>query len=216
MTRADKLKPKDVLRVKGIVWTVVKAKVRGKRVRLTVTGYPGTFTDDVKAKQDYKVIPPEKRAKKGKADKGWYKGPQAAEPDPVRKMSPPKKPDWEADKRGWADKNKVDAVVAAGLGGKLEAIQTETDGPYALPMMDSATLPAHLMIYHGVTVDGVSLKEARAIFPDAERTMDVATAMSLAAAQKARDIHDRQHAEFEAGRLALTIAHFHTNERPKL
>lgn len=233
MIKARDLEPGMVLRIKGKAWTVVKAKTKGKVVRLTVSGAAGEFKSEVKAKAEYELLDRGERTggKPGKDPKPPKGGPlyepvpdhpgaQAmrrwAKPNEVvkaeHKAKPPKAPKIAPGDVGWDDdQSKADKRVRKILGGKLLAVETKP-GQYVMPLVGPDTITGHLLTFHGLRFDGVSVDDART--PEAERTMDAQTAIDRASYLEAVRIHDEQHAAFERGDLELSTPHWHSAERP--
>lgn len=147
-----KVKAGDVVELKGAEWTVVKAKRKGDRVRVTVTGRPGTFTRDVDAAVKVPLV---EQAKAGPlhdergAQRRW------ATPDD---LAPPSK----GAKWGEPASDKPGALVETVLGGRLVA--TVRDGEaWAVPPIDLTTVRAHLAIFHGVAGNEQPVDESRAL-----------------------------------------------------
>ena len=151
MTKRSQVKPGDVVELKGAEWTVTKAKRKGDRVRVTVTGTAGTFTRDVEAGGKVKLSTPSSgplRDETG-AQRRW------AKPDEVTHT-----------KRGatWDSPQSDPAGVAVErvLGGRLVGVTRDGDR-WAVPPVDLTTVRAHLSTFHGVPGNEQPIDEGQAL-----------------------------------------------------
>lgn len=104
----------------------------------------------------------------------------------------------------WASQDDVEQVLG---GVQLYEAQTGADGAvrYTVAELDEATVAAHLLAFHNVTWEGVSLAEARRSTPDAERTLTPEQALKLADFEGMLTLHKTLH---EMGDL-LPVDHRH-------
>src|SRR4051794_27693050 len=87
--RADQLGKGDRLDIGGTVWTVTKAKVRGKAVRLGVTSARGSFVEEVRAKARYTVVVETARGQgRSTEERARKRGPGAGPPARVQASAP--------------------------------------------------------------------------------------------------------------------------------
>lgn len=193
MTRWAKVKPGDVVELKGAEWTVTKAKRKGDRVRVTVTGKPGTFTRDVDAAGKVRRVRESVLRPGGGLDFGKLAerldGPLRDASGAQRRWA--RDDEVTHDKRGatWESPS-VDpagAAVEGILGGVLVAATLDGE-TYAVPHVDLTTVRAHLSTFHGI--------------PGNEQPLDEGQALALH-----RELHER--ADHEP-----THAHEHTKRRP--
>jgi hypothetical protein len=216
--KARDLTPGMKLAISGKEFTVEKAKTKGKTTTLKISGPGGTFERAVKAKADYTVVPDKLHDATG-AQRRWA-GEQDAPPKervsttPAAPAKPKTKPDPELD---WKDDaGAADSAVREHLGGKLSAIRrTDKAGVsgFICPPPDPTTIAAHLLAWHGVRFDGVSLDEARKAYDETKHTAE--EAVRLADWETAKRVHDEQHAAFEAGTLTIDPPHWHEAARPR-
>lgn len=220
--KAKKLRTGDRLLIRGKVWTVTSATPKKKGVWLDLQGdRPGdAFSNrvDPDRKFDRAPLHTDVPGTTARAQKRWATEAEAgkvlkSQPQ-LEKHDPPRlKPD---PKLGWGDDaSKADKRVRQILGGTLLAVQTDK-GDWIVPEVDAETIAAHLLTMHGVRFDGVSIAEARELVPDAEETTDAATALRIAYWDKAKALHDQQHADYAAGKADLATPHWHSNDRPQL
>lgn len=102
----------------------------------------------------------------------------------------------------WAGQEDVEQV----LGGVLlyEAQEGAHGRSYRVTPVDEATVAAHLLAFHAVTWEGVSLAEARRAIPNAERTLTPEEALKLADFEGMIAMHERLHATG-----GLPVSHTH-------
>lgn len=117
----------------------------------------------------------------------------------------------------WATNGDVVEEVLGGV-----ELWREAGGVYTVQTVDEASVAAHLLAFHGVTHNGVSISEARVsgarrlgqdkngnggwLEPVNERTLTPAEALKRADFQAMSDLHDRLHAEGN-----LPVPHTHTD-----
>lgn len=163
--------------LKGREWSVDRVEVGKKsgRVRVEIAGQKREFGP--KDRVDLVV-----EKKKGKPEKSEDIYELQKRADKARKPKKPKK-------RGgsWEPETKAEKLVAKKLGGKVVGEHRKGED-YRVPLVDASTIGAHLLVFHGLTVESKHY-------------------------DKAAKIHDAEHAAFEAGDGALTIPHWHT-EKP--
>jgi hypothetical protein len=211
--KARDLAPGMKLAIGGREFLVEKAKTKGKTTTLKISGPGGTFERAVKAKADYVVVPDKLHDATG-AQRRWAdeRDPEPKGPTPA--VKPKTKPD---PKLGWKDDAApADAVVREVLGGTLSAIRrTDKAGVsgFICPPVDPTTIAAHLFAWHGVRFDGVSLDEARKAYDETKHTAE--EAVRLADWETARAVHEKAHADFEAGTLTIDPPHWHEAARPR-
>lgn len=155
MPKWSKVKPGDVVELKGAEWTVTKAKRKGDRVRVTVTGKPGTFTRDVDAAGKVALVEQADGAKGGPlrdasgAQRRWARDDEVTH-----------------DKRGatWESPSgdPAGAAVEGILGGVLAAATLDGE-TWAVPHVDLTTVRAHLSAFHGIPGNEQPLDEPRAL-----------------------------------------------------
>lgn len=213
-----------MLSIKGDRWTVVKAKVHGKYVRLTIDGRHGSFTDDVKARTLYDVLVTSSGAQSGSANRrdvgasktqpsGPLISPSGAQTrwatgDETRSIVPPA----EASRtRDW-DVPLKDERALGHLNARLVAVEVE-GGKLVVPAVDDSTLLGHLVTMHGVRFDGLTVAEAKAWAkandPGGDVTLEQVTfAQGL---ERARAVHDELHRDL----TKMSRVHWHRTRAPK-
>lgn len=192
--------PGAVVVLKGNEWTVLKTKLKGSVVKVTVKGQAGEFTRELDAK-----------AKVELAHKGWATRAQADAADKLQARSeathaPPKLPKAKlkaATAELAREAPKAERVVRKYLDAKLLAV--EVDGVYVMPHPNPSTIAAHLLAFHGLTATGATLGEAKQL----ARTHSPEAAVELLSWAKLKAIHDEAH---ESGGRLL-VAHLHTNQK---
>jgi hypothetical protein len=192
--KAKKLTPDMALLIRGKVWTVVSTKVKKRGVDLTLNGPGGFFRRVVDPDTRYE-IQPLRVTDSGGAVAHQARWAKPAEAD--KALRPHSRPKTKPAGIGWdEDQAKADKRVRRQLGGELLAVKPEGSDAYFVPLTAADTLPAHLLIFHGVTLKGSG------------------SAMSLADYQEAERIHEAQHRDYEAGQADLLVPHWHAKERP--
>ena len=151
MTRWGKVKPGDVVELKRAEWTVTKAKRKGDRVRVTVTGKAGTFTRDVEAGAKVKLA----------TSSG---GPLHDEAGAQRRWAKPAEVTHTKRDAKWATpaSDPAGATVEQLLGGVLVAATLDGKA-WAVPFVDLTTVRAHLSTFHGVPGNLQPLDELRSL-----------------------------------------------------
>jgi hypothetical protein len=187
--QARRLTPGQELEVAGKRWTVDSVVLGKKKTKLTVTDGVDVFTRTVEPKRTYTLAPTPPGAMKE------WAAPDTATPRFVDETAPEPPVDGKAAKR-----------VKHQLGGKLLATQT-SDGIWRCPAIDDAGILSHLLTFHHVRFDGVSIDEARVLVPDAETTMTAAQAVDAAFFIRAHEIHAGLHAVADA-----PVGHVHDKE----
>lgn len=194
----------DRIVMAGAEFVVGKAKVKGKVVKLTVTGKRGTFASEVKAKAAVELAP--KKIKPGKVAldgaKGerqrWATDKEAREAADWMRDRPTSLPagDPGVTKRPakatggpWETRRDQAEEVLATIGARLVGEAADENAGYYVPPVDVETVAAHLLIFHGV--DGTAYDSA-------------ADALTL---------HDQHHADAKTGGVMQTV-HWHTKQRP--
>lgn len=188
--------------LKGREWTVDKVKVKkGGKVKVTVSGTGGEFTAELDAKAKVELL-----------EEGWADERKAAKvngPRPQPEVhTPPKVSKKKAKAALDEPASDAERTVTKYLDAKLLAV--EVDGVYLMPHPSPDTIAAHLLAFHGVTAEGVSLTEAKAL----ARTKTPEAAVQLLSWDKLKAVHDREHEQIEAGTKAALVDHLHTKERP--
>lgn len=186
----------------GADFEVVKAKLKGKAVKLTVTGKRGTFSSEVKAKATVELAPkPGKVALDGPKgeQQRWATEKEARQADDWvrdRPTSPPpgdpaqtKRP-AKADGGPWETRRDKAEEVLATIGARLVGEATDESAGYYVPPVDVETVAAHLLIFHGV--DGTA----------------------YASAADALTLHAQHHDDAKTGG-AMLVNHWHTKQRPQ-
>lgn len=196
--------PGAMVELKGRDWEVVKAKRKGKVVKVTVKGSAGEFASEKLAKERVTIVEP-----------GWADKAGAAKADRQRtsveklhaapKLAPGRL--RAAVEELGAEEGKAERTVRKFLDAKLLAV--ETDGVYVMPHVSPDTIAAHLMAFHGITAEGVTLTEAKTM----ARTHSPDAAVKLLSWEKLKAVHDDDHAKIEAGTKAALVPHLHTKER---
>lgn len=178
----------DRIELRGAAYEVVKAKRKGKAVKLTVKGDRGTFESEVKAKGEVTLV-----ALDGPAgeQQRW------ATPEEYRRSLPPGDPSAtkrpaKAKGEAWDAKPTDPAEVAVTeiLGAHLVGEATDENVGHYVPPVDVSTVGAHLLIFHDVAGDQYAT------------TADALT------------LHAQHHADAATG-AAMHVNHWHTKKRPE-
>lgn len=228
--RASELRKGDRLELKGATWTVERAKVKGKRVRLTITGRAGTFSDEVKAKARYTVVvaassggrPTQERATQKEPGPGSPARVQASAGGPLldatgamtRWATPddlePPKPSKRSSP--WADVAAEDAPLIETLGARLVGVEVE-GGKLLVPPVTDATILGHLLTMHGVRYDGATMAEAKAWAKehDAGGTSTARQVLDALTLERAYAIHSDLHRDV----TAMPTPHWHRERVPR-
>lgn len=180
MTTTESVKAKalhsgDLVLLKGQRWTVAEACRLGDLVRLTVSHpHGGVFSKGVPKGQRFdRLIMAEPPAHAAGVD--------SMVTDGLERLA-------EATAR-------VEEVLGAR---PLYDERLDANGQvveYRLPPVDEQTVGAHLYVFHGATMSGVSLAEARRVVPHAESRLTPDEALRLADFEAAIALHDALHAE---------------------
>lgn len=188
----------------GKPFTVDKLKVKGKAVKVTVTGKAGTFTREVKGKvevalYDAPIAAAPTRASRpssARAEPEVVGGPLHDEHGRQRRWAEPGEgvdlePPVAAEGGDWAEpKSKAEATVAGILGAVLVGESTDTASGWYVPPVDPSTIAGHLMLFHDLTPEAVDWA-----------VLD--------------QMHDDQHAHaLVAPFTTLFVNHWHTEQRP--
>jgi hypothetical protein len=230
--RADQLGKGDRLDLDGSLWTVTKAKVKGKRVWLEVDG--GRFKHyamEVKAKARYTVVvetargqgrSTEERVRKKEPGAGSPARVQASAPGPLLDaagamtrwatpddLNPPKTPKRSSP---WKDVAGEDAVLVEELGARLVGVEVE-GGKLLVPPVTDATVLGHLLTMHGVRYDGATMAEAKAWAKehDAGGTSTARQVLDALTLQRAHAIHADLHKDL----TAMPTPHWHRERAPR-
>lgn len=200
--KTDAIKWRDVpigstVILRGAPWTLVSIeKVEGGlAVAVKSKGQTARTTVEKKAKVDVVravdlsdiIRDIEAKAEKIAARRPAY--------DPNLAHEPKKKPDFETDEAGWyvaPKKDTAEAAVREILGGELVGVQLGEDEAYICPLVDVATISAHLFVFHG--------------FGPVDVRKEGGFAEALA-------IHTAEHAP---GHAEPSTPHFHDADRPKV
>jgi hypothetical protein len=229
--RADELRKGDRLDIGGALWTVTKAKVKGKTVRLAVESSRGSFAREVKARTRYGVVvdarrgvPTEERARKKAPGTG----------SPARMQAPAQGP--LLDERGamtrWAEATDLeppadlpakrtspwpavaaeDADLVEELGARLVGVEVE-GGKLLVPPVSDATILGHLLTMHGRRFDGATMAEAKAWARehDAAGTRTAAQVLAALDLEQAYALHDELHKDL----TAMPTPHWHRPRAPR-
>lgn len=152
MTRWAKVKPGDVVELKGKPWTVTAAKRKGDAMKVTVTAEGREHAAKVPA--DGKV----------KRLDGAKSGPLRDERGAQRRWATPEdlgvKPGAKFDKP--AD-DKAGRNVEQILGGRLEAVKPAGVDAYAVSPVGVTTVRAHLAMFHGIAGSEQPVDDAAAL-----------------------------------------------------
>lgn len=206
--------------LKGHVWKVTKIKAKGKSVKVTVSGKLGEFARKMPAAEMVEISGEQwaterelqttlaraeaaNKARRARFDPQVIKAPPAPRPLIAPVLTP-------GDVAWDQDAAKADKRVRKILGGELLAVQVAGSDDYIVPTQGPSTIAAHLLIMHGVTADGVTIADAKA----REAEMSQANAVTLVTWETLKATHDAQHADALAGKITLTVPHWHSNERP--
>lgn len=188
----------SVVRLKGSEWRVDRVKVKGKTARVRVSGPPGTFERELKAKDRVELVmraadPGPLRDGRG-AQRRWATADEAERDAPPRlglpggrhgakpKPETGKGPRWDAPAT-----DPTGRAVEGILGARLVAETPDEPAGYFVPPPDVTTIRAHLAIFHGL--DG------------ADQPLDDARALEVH-----RGLHD--------GGEPLAVNHWHSKRRP--
>lgn len=195
----------DHIVMAGAEFVVDKAKLKGKVVKLTVTGKRGTFSSEVKAKGTVELAP--KSTKPGKVA---LDGPKGEQQRWATKKEARKAEDWVRDRPTslpagdpavtkrpakaeggpWETKHdRIEEDLERFLSAHLVGEATDEGVGYYVPPVDVETIAAHLLIFHGV--DGTA----------------------YASAADALTLHEQHHADAKTGG-AMHVNHWHTKQRP--
>jgi len=176
--------------LKGRDFSVARAKVKGKRVKVMLEAAGGTFKSEVRAKDEVDIASarPAKITKRSPlrdetgAQQRW-----ATTTEHKSTLKPPVK----ASGGEWDEpKGKAERVIMAELpGAKLVGEATDEKTGWYVPPVDPSTVAAHLFLFHEAELDHLS-----------------PTALM--------DFHDNAHrAAVDTGE-PLAVNHWHTKERP--
>lgn len=210
--RADELASGDVLDIKGALWTVLKAKSKGKLVKLAIESRRGSFTESVAPDSTYTVLV---RPKTGAIVKPVLekrtpsRSRQARWADP-KEITPP--PESTPADPSWKHVGKEDRPLVEELGAKLVGVEVE-GGKLVVPPANDTTLFGHLATMHGVRFDGATVAEAKAWARSNDPGGDVTAdqALDVLSFQRAYELHERLHADF----ASLPVPHWHRSRAPK-
>lgn len=219
--RADELVKGDRLDIGGQVWTVAKAKRKGKRVRLAIEGRRGSFSEDVKAKARYTLAterggvspttdPPRRTGASRRAPAPLLDAQGAmtrwAKPRDLTAPAEPRKAD------PWEHVPKSDRPLIEELGAKLVGVEVE-GGKLIVPPVTDATIFGHLLTMHGRRFDGATMAEAKAWARenDAAGTKTAEQVLSVLDFEKAYALHDDLHRDL----TAMPRPHWHREKAPR-
>jgi hypothetical protein len=211
--RADELKKGDVLSIRGDRWTVVKAKVHGKHVRLTIDGRRGSFTDDVKVRTLYDVIDVKRAGETGSSTRPRSTGTPGPLHSPDGAQTKWAEPQESADAgREWSDVLKRERPIVDHLGARLVGVEVE-DGKLIVPSVTDATILGHLATMHSRRFDGVTLNEAKAWARknDPGGTSTAVQTMDALTLERAHELHAQLHVDF----MSLERPHWHRERAPR-
>jgi len=128
-TWADVASGQSVM-LNGREWSVVSVKSKGAKLRVTVSGAPGTFSEKVKPTARVELSPLHRT---GNAQ-GSVTMTQTRWATPLEAVE------------GWAPRGKVEKRIVEKLGGRL--VSETVGGVEYVPAVDPSTIAAHLWIYH--------------------------------------------------------------------
>jgi len=193
MTTYADLDKGDRIELRGNAYEVVKAKRKGKVVKLTVKGDRGTFSSEVKAKGEVALVALEGPA--GEQQR-WATPEEHAADEPRATALPtgdasvtkrPAKPQGSP----WSDKptDSTEVLLDQVMGAHLVGEATDENVGYYVPPVDVSTVAAHMLIFHGVAGD------------------------QYATAADALTLHEQHHDDAKTG-AAMHVNHWHTKKRP--
>lgn len=174
---------------KGHTWSVSAVKVRKKRgtVALTLAGDAGSFSADVDAARPFERV---LLADAAGAQQRWA---TPAEAEPVTTTA----------KAHSVTSEQAERTVSELLGARLIGVQREGER-YVVPLLDEATVYAHLLTFHGIGVERPGLDAAREL---GEATLTAAEALALADFGQAIATHAADHREREPDQLHVPHVH---------
>lgn len=220
--------------LKGRRWTVERIKVKGKKATVTVRSTLGEFTRVMDAREkvelfdkprtggvDFKRLLREGDKKGGKLHakiesdgRPAVQQQRWAKPRELDEVIAPKRPKLKGATEPWqppADKveRKLEKILGATLiGASIEG----REGEYWVPEVGPDTIASHLLTFHHIRFDGVSVDVARKAYSEAEHTS--AEALTLADYDAMVAIHEREHEHMRTGVLVPQTPHWHSRERP--
>ena len=175
----------DRVVMKGREYTVTKAKPKGKKVKVRLSGPGGTFDGVVRSGDDVQL--PALHDGGGRTTRWATKAEevrpmQAGDPDLA---APPRKPGADP----WMSRrDRVEERLDDMLGAHLVGEATDEGQGYYVPPVDVSTVDAHLMLFHGLAPSDWGA--------DADRVA----------------LHERAHAD--AANMPPKVTHWHTATRP--
>ena len=180
----------DRVEMKGRVYTVVKTKLKGERIRVTVELGGATFTSDVRPGDGVTIAPllplhdstgrQTRWATQEEHDRAT--APPRGDPNVTTPPAPASEDLWELPRD--RVERKLDSLLEARLVG--EAV--DEGAGYYVPPVDVDTVAAHLVLFHGVNPAQYGALEML-------------------------DLHGAQHLAALDG-AALAVNHWHTETRP--
>lgn len=126
----------------GKVYTVTKAKPRGKRIVVTVKTRGSEFTSEVKASDKVTVV---KLHDETGRQQRWA---TEKEVEPPRKKAKPVKPAVMSTDSWTEPRDKTERRLEKTLGARLVAESVDDEKTYYVPPVDVTTVAAHWMIFH--------------------------------------------------------------------
>jgi hypothetical protein len=220
--RASELRKGDRLDLGGTVWTVTKAKVKGKAVRLGIKSRRGSFVEEVRAKARYTVVVEASgsatasgRPTRERVGRGTASGPLLNASGAMTRWATPEDLEEPAEPRRtspWKDIQGEDAVLVEELGAKLLGVEVE-GGKLLVPPVTDATILGHLLTMHGVRYDGASMAEAKAWAKehDTGGTSTAAQVLDALTLERAHAIHADLHKDL----TAMPTPHWHREKAPR-
>jgi hypothetical protein len=213
--------------LKGRRWVVERIKVKGKKARVTVRSTLGEFEREMDAREkvelfdEPRTVAPVVR-KGGKLHaKIQSDGRPAVQQQRWAKQRelddaivPPKPPKLKGATEPWEPPaDKVEKRLAKVLGATLVGQSIEgREGEYWVPEVGPDTIAGHLLTFHHIRHDGVSLDEARKTYTETEHTAE--EALALASYDAMVKTHEQEHEHMRTGVLIPQTPHWHSKERP--
>lgn len=194
--------------LKGAPWVVLKAKPKGKLVRVKIEHDGESFTSEVKAKAEVAIWrKPETTPTPRRRDASTSSQRASTSDEWAISTEVPEITKTAA----WGNpKGEIERLLSETLDAKLVAVRldrVDAHGAYFVPPVNPDTIASHLFIYHGL--DGeqmIDYRKAR----EHELTHTQAEAEALLSWEVLSELHDTEHRN---GRLGK-VPHFHTDERP--
>lgn len=141
----SKIRRGDVVELGGREWRVLEAKAKKKHVAVVIESGSHRAASKVDPDEKVRVIDVQAREKAAKAQRraDAHKPPAPAIGDP-----------WET------QQDRIEKKLDEVLGARLVGEATDAERGYYVPMVDGATVAAHLAIFHGGIPEGMSDEQA--------------------------------------------------------